>query len=222
MKCLAVNTANSILSVALCDGDKTLYHFETPETRDQGNLLLFHAQKALDAASIGYDGLDMMAVVTGPGSFTGIRIGLAAMRALAMAAVKPLVGLSSFELFDIAPEPGTVCVVAVEAWREELYFKSGTEEAVNVLPAVYADHLREMYAGQKIVICGDAAEKLAAFLPEAQVIAPAPDARILAQKAVQKFMRDGAQSAAVRPAPFYLRDADVTISTGKNRNIEGQ
>lgn len=219
MKCLAVNTANTVLSVALCDGADVLYYFETPETRDQGNLMLGHARQALDAAGIGYDGLDLMAVVTGPGSFTGIRIGLAGMRGLAMAADKPLIGLSSFDLFAEHCE-GEINVVAVEAWREELYFQMGDAPPVNQSPAVFAESVK---GHQKpLVISGDAAHKLAPFLPAARVMTPPADARHLAQKAMQIYARDGQAAAAQRPAPFYLRPADVTLSAAKNRSIEGQ
>lgn len=217
MKCLAVNTANTILSVALCDGGKTLYFFETPETRDQGGLLLGHVQMALGAAGIGYDGIDLMAVGTGPGSFTGIRIGIAAMRALAMAANKPIVGLNSFDLFSVSGE-GALNIIAIEAWREELYFQSGNDAPVNEAPDVFARRF-DGYQGD-IVISGDAAEKLAPHLPKARLAGAPADARHLAQKAAARFTAEGA--AAHRPAPFYLRPADVTISANKNRHIEGQ
>jgi len=219
MKCLAVNTANTVLSVALCDGEKTLYHFAAPEMRDQGGLLLGHVQKALAAAGIGYDGLDLMAVVTGPGSFTGIRIGLSAMRALAMAAQKPLIGLTSFDLFSVN-DAAALNVVAVEAWREELYFQAAGEDPINQSPAAFAQSLANR--DKPIVISGDAAEKLAPFLPAARVIAPPADARDLAQKAIEIYARDGAAAAAQRPSPFYLRPADVTLSPAKNRSIEGR
>ncbi|MDP2206838.1 MAG: tRNA (adenosine(37)-N6)-threonylcarbamoyltransferase complex dimerization subunit type 1 TsaB [Alphaproteobacteria bacterium] len=218
MKCLAVNTANTVLSVALCDGAEVLYYFETPETRDQGNVLLGHARQALETAGIGYDGLDLMAVVTGPGSFTGIRIGLAGMRGLAMAADKPLVGLSSFDLFAETGD-GEINIVAVEAWREELYFQIAGQPPVNQSPAVFAEGVKKHT--KPLVISGDAAHKLAPFLPAARVVTPPADARQLAQKAMQLYAQD-AQAAAKRPAPFYLRPADVTLSAAQNRSIEGQ
>lgn len=221
MKCLAVNTANAVLSVALhIDGD-VAYSFATQETRDQGNLLLNHAAAGLTAAGIGYGDLDIMATVTGPGSFTGIRIGLAAMRALAMAAAKPLIGLSSFDLFG-APRGGHINLIAVEAWREELYLQIDNQPPVNETPQAFLPRLAA-YAGRPVVISGDAAAKMAAVLPDAAVVLPAADARHLAELAIRKFKDEGANAASqYRPVPFYLRDADVTISARQNRHIEGQ
>ena len=221
MKCLAVNTANAVLSVALhIDGD-VAYHFATEETRDQGNLLLQNAAAGLKTAGIGYADLDLMATVTGPGSFTGIRIGLAAMRALAMAANKPLIGLSSFDLFA-APREGHVNVIAVEAWREELYLQINDEAPVNETPQAFLPRMAG-YAGRPVILSGDAAAKMAAVLPDAEIILPPADTRHLAELAIKKFKEEGADAAAQhRPVPFYLREADVTSSARQNRHIEGQ
>lgn len=221
MKCLAVNTANAVLSVALhIDGD-VAYHFTTEETRDQGNLLLNHAAAGLKTAGIGYADLDLMATVTGPGSFTGIRIGLAAMRALAMASGKPLIGLSSFDLFA-TPRDGHVNVMAVEAWREELYLQIDNQPPVNETPQAFLPRMAA-YAGRPVIVSGDAAAKMAAVLPDAEIVMPAADARRLAELAIKKFEKEGVDAALQhRPVPFYLRDADVTISARQNRHIEGQ
>ena len=140
MKCLAVNTANMLLSVSVTDGARVLHSFETPETRDQGNLLLKHAREGLDAAGWGYENLELLSVVTGPGSFTGIRIGLAAMRGIALASGKPIIGISSFELFAES-RAGFKNIVCVESWREELSLQLEGVEPVNVPPEPLAKTL---------------------------------------------------------------------------------
>jgi len=216
MKCLAVNTATTILSVALTEDDKVLYRFATAETRDQGNVIIYHAKESLKQAQLSFADLDLLAVVTGPGSFTGIRIGLAALRGMAMAAQKPLIGLSSFDLFA-APVAGGRNIIAVESWRQELYFQSDHGTAVNETAEDFAKKIRD--DGTPIVISGDAAQKLLPFLPQATVFDGLPDAVTLSQRAMQKYRTEGA--AAQRPAPFYLRPADVTLSDKKPRNVEG-
>jgi len=220
MKCLAVNTATTILSVALTEGDRVLYHFSTAETRDQGNLIIHHAQEGLKQAGLGFADLDLLAVVTGPGSFTGIRIGLAALRGMAMAAQKPLIGLSSFELFAVPVAEGRN-IVAVESWRQELYFQIDQDAPVNETPETFAEKVKD--DGTSVVISGDAAEKLLPFLPKAAVSGSLPDAVELAKRAVLKYraLGDEAVATAERPAPFYLRPADVTLSGRKARNVEG-
>lgn len=219
MKCLAVNTANAVLSVALHVDGAVAYHFATEETRDQGNLLLQHAAAGLKQAGLDYADLDMMATVTGPGSFTGIRIGLAAMRALAMAAHKPLIGVSSFDLFA-TPREGHVNVIAIEAWREELYIQIDNEAPVNETPAAFLPRLAA-HAGRPVALSGDATQKMAAVIPDATIVTPCADARYLAELAIQRFAAEKA-AGFPRPVPFYLREADVSLSTRQqNRNIEG-
>lgn len=214
MKCLAVNTANSVLSLALLDDGKTAYFFETRETRDQGNLLISHAQKGLAAAGCGFQDLDVLAVATGPGSFTGIRIGIAALRGIALASGKPLLGISSFDLFA-EQRAGVRNIIALESWREELYLQLDDQPPVNVPPADFA---RDLGDGSGFLISGDAREKIAAVLPRAAVSTKDPDARDLAALGVRRFQESGAPQES--PVPFYLREADVTLST-KNRTTQG-
>jgi tRNA threonylcarbamoyladenosine biosynthesis protein TsaB len=215
MKCLAANTANALLSIALTDNGKVLHSYESAETRDQGNLLLRHMRDALEKAKIRFQDLDLLAVVTGPGSFTGIRIGLATMRALSLAAKVPVIGVSSFEMFAV-PKPGHTNLIAIESWREELYFQANDDKGNLLRPPsnVSAGDFAVAVSGLPgpFVISGDAAGKLAALLPEAIVYSGQPSAADVARLAVKCFRETG---RAARPLPFYLREADVTMP--KNR-----
>jgi tRNA threonylcarbamoyladenosine biosynthesis protein TsaB len=209
MICLAANTATTVLSVALVEDGRELYLYETMETREQGNLLLRHIQDALSQNKLKFEDLDLLAVVTGPGSFTGIRIGLAAMRGLALSAKKPIVGVSSFDMFGIR-DGRSANLVAVESWREELYFRlTGPHgevliEPLNISPENFAPKL-EPYAGLPIIVSGDAAEKILPFVPGAILHADKPNALAVARVAMH-FPASG-----LRPIPFYLREADVTV-----------
>lgn len=213
MKCLSVNTANSLLSIALMEDDRVLYAYETDETRNQGNLLLSHIDLGLKGAGCAYADLGLMAVVTGPGSFTGIRIGISAMRGLAFASNVPLMGLSSFDLFR-EEKAGRTNIICLESWREELYLQCGDDQPINQKPADFAASLSK---SQKFFISGDARHKLKEFLPDAEVSESSPSATEAAMLTMVRFKKDG---AGERPVPFYLRDADVSFSS-KNRKTEG-
>lgn len=211
MKCLAVNTANTLLTLALVMDGQLVHAYETTETRDQGNLLLQHAQKALASAELTYQQLDLLAVVTGPGSFTGIRIGLATMRALAMAAEVPVMGVSAFELFS-AQRDGHANVICVESWREELYFQVNDGAGNIVIPPCNLtpeDFLPKLAAiNGPYLLSGDAAEKLLLLLPGCVMHESKITAVDAARIAVSKFRKAG---QGERPVPFYLREADVTL-----------
>lgn len=211
MKCLAVNTANSLLSLALQDDSENVYLYETAETRDQGNLLIGHAQKALAAAGWSFSDLDILAVATGPGSFTGIRIGIAAMRGIALAADKPLFGISSFDLFAV---PADNNIIALESFRDELYFRAGNNAPVNLTPE---DFVATLDTSAAYILSGDAAERLQPMLPKSRPHPVAINAQRLAEIAIAQMKESGAPADS--PVPFYLREADVTIST-KYRKTE--
>lgn len=200
MKCLAVNTATSLLSIALVEGDKALDYFETAETRDQGNTLLKRIRLALDNRGLSFKDIDLLAVVTGPGSFTGIRIGLAAVRGIALAAKIPVTGISSFDLFE-ERRSGYTNIVAVESFREELYFRMEGEKPVNLGPENFVNKI----SSGSYCISGDAQDKLRPFLPEALYVEKIPNAIDLAKLALEKG------PDAEKPIPFYLREADVTV-----------
>src|ERR1700722_15724387 len=137
-----------MLSLALVEDGKVLHFYETAETRDQGNLLLGHIQSGLKKNNISFADLDVLAVGTGRGSFTGIRIGLATMRGIALAADKPLIGLSSFDMFAVRGADA-INIIAVESWREELFFSvlgEGGHPLIacgNETPPVFAQRLRQ-------------------------------------------------------------------------------
>ncbi len=225
LKCLAVNTATKVLSLALVEGEKVIHFYETAETRDQGNLLLGHIQSGLKKSNIGFADLDVLAVVTGPGSFTGIRIGLATMRGIALAADKPLIGLSSFDMFATRGADA-INIIAVESWREELYFAVMDEEGhpliacSNETPEIFLQRLRrELPGDHPIRLSGDAAGTLATLLPEAALADKEANAINLAHLALHRFRNGGVFS---KPTPYYLREADVTISSKPARSLKAQ
>jgi tRNA threonylcarbamoyl adenosine modification protein YeaZ len=216
MKCLAINTATKVLSIAIVDDGKTLYLYETPELRDQGNLLLTYIKKGLTENKLDFHDIDLLAAVTGPGSFTGIRIGLSTMRGISLAADKPLIGITSFEMFA-AMEQDAVNIIAIESWREELYFAAldgkgnPLVEPANETPEVFSKHCRHyLPPGKKIIVSGDAKETAAAFFPGAILTKKDANAEDVARLAARQFKKG---QPLAKASPHYLREADVTISS---------
>ena len=215
MKCLAVNTATGILSIALLKDEKILHFFETPETQNQGDLLLEHIQESLKKNNTTFAELDLLAVVTGPGSFTGIRVGLAAMRGIALAADKPLIGLSSFDMFAVN-DPDAVNIIAVESHRDELFFAVLDEEGHPLLacgnetPEDFSRRFREnLTYNYRINISGDAGAAVMPLFPDANLTNKKANAENIARLAIQKFKK---VNTLIKPMPYYLREADTTVS----------
>jgi tRNA threonylcarbamoyl adenosine modification protein YeaZ len=208
MICLAVNTATSMLSIALLKAGEPLGYFETGETRDQGNLLIRHIETMLSDNGLSYADVHLLAAVTGPGSFTGIRIGLAAMRGISLAANIPIVGVSSFEMFSKERVGCNRNIIVVESWREELYFQLDDLQ-VNETPERFAKRIKDISGSFSIY--GDAREKIAPFLPEANVAEELGNALDVGRIALQKK-----DLKAEKPVPFYLREADITMPKAKS------
>ena len=93
MKILAVDTALGACSVALLSDDKILAHIFEPMDRGHAERLAPMVDEAMTQANLDFPELDRLAVTTGPGTFTGQRVGLAFMRGLRLALKRPLAGL---------------------------------------------------------------------------------------------------------------------------------
>src|ERR1700743_343581 len=100
MRILAVDTALGACSVAVLDGEKILFHHFEEMARGHAEALPPMVQAAM--AGIAFESLDRLAVTTGPGTFTGQRVGLAFMRGLRVALKKPLIGITTLEAMAAA------------------------------------------------------------------------------------------------------------------------
>ncbi|PHQ70660.1 MAG: tRNA (adenosine(37)-N6)-threonylcarbamoyltransferase complex dimerization subunit type 1 TsaB, partial [Sneathiella sp.] len=97
MKILALDTALNACSVAIMDADDICAHLHEKRRRGHAETLMPMVQSLMKKAELCYHDLDLIAVTVGPGTFTGLRIGLATARGIALAADKPIVGITSLE-----------------------------------------------------------------------------------------------------------------------------
>ena len=220
MRILAVNTASARLSITLAEGQaaagvtRVLMDKDIAEPRDQGNFLLHTIVDGVAAQGMTLGDIDLMVAVTGPGSFTGIRIGLAALRGFALAANVKLAGINSFDLFAQVPINTAHRLTVIESWRDELYVRLDGHAPVSIKPDDCAAFLREHGAEPKdVTLLGDAAHKVAAVLQKSCISDVSADARLLAEIAIKHPEFCGAAE------PYYLREADVSFGRA-NRTLE--
>lgn len=122
MKILALESSATAASVALCQGEELIAQSFLHTGLTHSQTLLPMAQRLLDDCGLTVRDLDLIAVAAGPGSFTGLRIGVAAAKGLAWAAQLPCAGCSTLEAmaWSLAGFSGQVCA-AMDARRHQVY-----------------------------------------------------------------------------------------------------
>jgi tRNA threonylcarbamoyladenosine biosynthesis protein TsaB len=168
MLVLALDTTTRSGSCALVSDGRVLREEVSEDTRPQAERLPADLIGLLERTHVTLADVDVFAVATGPGSFTGLRIGIAAMQGLAFATAKPLVGISGLDaLAALAPTQGTRVATWVDAWRGEVYaaLYEGTREIE--APTVAPPHaLLDRVGSGSIVFIGDGADTFRQMIAE--------------------------------------------------------
>ncbi len=128
---IALDTTTRSGSVALARDERVIDEFQSDAALSHAERLPSDLRVVLDRAGVTLGDVDVFAVATGPGSFTGLRIGIATMQGLAFAHDKPLIGISGLEaLAEVARPRSPRIATWVDAWRGEVYaalFEEGRE-----------------------------------------------------------------------------------------------
>jgi tRNA threonylcarbamoyladenosine biosynthesis protein TsaB len=214
--------------VAVAAGDRVLCVEHRAMAHGQAEALLPMVDRAMREARLAASDLDFVAVTTGPGSFTGIRIGLAAARGIALALDVPLIGVTGFEAAAAAvcdPDPGDqFLLVALESRRADLYVQlfNPARHALGAPAAVMPEALPGIVTGaaggNPLAITGDAAVRAAAALAAGGCVSVVEDGEPAAIGTLRAALRRWRRGERDNPArPLYLRSPDVTLSAGSHR-----
>ncbi|SRR5579875_420785 len=214
MKVLGLDSAGGRCAVAVLDGERIAAARAEAMVRGQAERLMPLIAAALAAAGVAPAALDLIAVTTGPGSFTGIRIGLAAARGLALATGRPAIGVGVFDAYAQAVPPtargGRTLAVAVESKRDEFYLRvfaaGGASPPAQVSPRDVAAWLPQ----GPLLLAGDAAARLQAQLSGRDVAVAAGTEAVDPALVARLGRARHAAGDAAPPRPFYLRAADTT------------
>lgn len=191
---LAIDTALDACSVAITCDEAVLSSLSEPMSRGQAERLAPMVQEAVAQAGVALAQLDRIAVTTGPGSFTGVRVGLSFARALALALNKPCVGVSTLEA--LALEDGEEGARAALIETPGASYFALYDNGVPVIPPCGIERgehevmLRKGLAGQSYILKGPGV---------------AANAANLARRAAHL------DPARYRPDPTYLRAPHVTL-----------
>jgi len=212
---LALDTAGLACSVAVTVGGEIAYTERLESTRGQAERLLPMVDRALSRTGLPPEALDLVAVTIGPGSFTGIRIGLAAARGIALATEAVAVTRA---------KGGWFLLVALESRREDLFVQlfdprgDPIGEPAAIMPAELDAVVNTWIGAVPLLVAGDAAQRATAALSSraaATVLNDSPPDAIGTLRAALCRLHPREQHIAARP--FYLRSPDVTLAP-KHRN----
>ena len=120
MNILAIDTAGAYLSIAIADGEKIIAKYESKSERSHSDMLVPAAGKLLKKARLKPKDIDLYAISIGPGSFTGLRIGVAFIKGMNLFANKPVVCVPTLDALAFGIEADVVCPV-VDAKRQNVY-----------------------------------------------------------------------------------------------------
>ncbi len=122
MKLLTIQTATPAGSLALTEGDRLLGELFLDNRRPHGSWLLAAVERLLAATGLALSELDGFGVTIGPGSFTGLRVGLATVKGLALAVAKPIAGVSTLQTLALqAPHAALPVCACLDARKQEVY-----------------------------------------------------------------------------------------------------
>jgi len=194
---LAIDTCLGASSVAVLDGQTVRGARSEPMTRGHQERIAVLAREVMVEAGVKFTDLTRIAVTVGPGSFTGLRVGLSFAKGLAAALSIPCVGINTLEALAATAGASGFVAGVLDAKMGQVYlqvFDGGqalmAPDALEV--GVAAARLAELYSGGPATLVGSGAPLLAEVLPGARVLTPAHADPVAI-----------ARLAAVRPAPTH-------------------
>lgn len=230
MRILALDTTTRGGSIALVDRDAVIAVDAGDPTRTHGERLPADIMRLLAGCHVSLTDIDVFAVAAGPGSFTGLRIGIATMQGLAAANRKGLIGVSALDALALGArrqigsdiEPFDALAVWMDAQRGEVF--AGLYDGVNLSPhdgplVARPDDLLIRWAlkGPRAWFVGDGAIAYRALIAQHPLVEPTPlIAPVIGLMAAELTMASPAPGPeAIRP--LYVRRPDAELARDRHK-----
>lgn len=226
MAILALDTATMVSGVALAAQGKVLAELTLQIGKTHSELLLPHAKELMNMAGVDKRSLQAVAVSIGPGSFTGLRIGLATAKALSYALNIPLIGVPTLEALAYgAAAPGVLLVPLLDAQKNNVYHArfswsaAGLREERSADVAAIDDVLEELAAEQRpVLVVGEGAllQRDKIMAKQSAGIDLAPPHSVISRSACvgllgEKMLEVGRIADAMALEPLYIRRSEAEV-----------
>jgi tRNA threonylcarbamoyladenosine biosynthesis protein TsaB len=224
MRILSIDTATQSCSVAVVDEQRLMAEATTSRSETHSAHLIQMIDGVLQMAGVGLGTLDGFAVTRGPGSFTGLRIGISTVKGLVETTGKPLVGVSTLRTLagQVADDSRLICPI-IDARKSEVYFSryryretvleqvvdmqaAPIEKAIDGIdePCLFVGDGALLYKGEIL----DAMGRNAHFAPAFQQTLRASTVAFLS---MEKFIRQETDSVETF-VPYYIRKSDAELN----------
>jgi len=233
VRVLAIESATNVAALAIVAEEAVIAEAVLNTGKTHSQRLMPMLARLLEEADLELEDLDGIVVSGGPGSFTGLRIGLATAKGLAYASGKPLVMVSTLDslAYNLKGYPHLICPI-LNARRNEVYtavYRDAGEELTLVMsyaalpPAELVQRLRPL--AEPVMFLGDAVPVFGAYLQEqmgslarqATIFASMPSAAVLGWLGLQK-LKKGQVADLATAKPFYIRPSEAEVKwQQKNR-----
>lgn len=213
---LAFDSTAKAASVAVCDGERQLGLYNIDNGLTHSELLLPMAENLLKSLKLSFSDVELLATSVGPGSFTGVRIGVSLVKGIAFSKNIPCAGVSTLEaLAENLRGLDGLTVPVMDARRSQVYtalFKGGERLTPDSAMAIseLAEEVKK-YEGERIYLCGDGYDGVKKALENegVKVMSTPPLLRLenaysVAQIAYRKYQK-GEAVTDMEIAPTYLR-----------------
>ncbi len=206
MKILSFDTSNNLASVAIMANNQLLAYNATNENSQQAEKLFSLIEQTLREVKLQFIDIDLVSITNGPGSFTGVRIGLAAALGLQMDSNSKFIALTNFQVLawqakQIHPEK--LIAVILDARREHIYFQLFNQQLEHLSePKLVA--IEDLSIPQNVILVGDGTK----FFPQYNLdieLANNANAKLLASSS-QFYLENKLYHGL---APLYIREPDV-------------
>ncbi len=223
MRILALDTATRNCSVAVVDDRSILAEETNADDKTHAVHVIEMIQRVIARSTLKLSQIDGFAVGRGPGSFTGLRIGIATVKALAVALEKPVVGISDLDALAAQAGPSTAWICALmDARKGEVYGstycnQNGTVQRVSAVRVATIDKVLEDVSVPCVFIGGGASlyrEKIIERLGSRAVFVP-PEQNIIRASTIGRLSLDRFQQMdgddVSRLVPDYVRKSDAEL-----------
>ena len=202
MLLLAIDTSSNFVSVALLMDDKRVRYKQQEMERGQDEALIPMIEELFSSSEFSVKDLTGIAVAVGPGSFTGVRIGIATARAFAMALNIPVYGVTNFEAY--AYGLGKAVTVVLDSKRDD-YFVQKFDAQGKPETAPFIATADQLTNDLPFTAVGSGAKRLADEINCQILDKISPTAVSVGRVALTRM------DAPLPATPLYLREADVTV-----------